>query len=283
MNFKDRYKYDPHTDLIGNGGFSRVFKAWDSILRRYVALKIFSAEASEKYDLINEISRVISLEHPNLCRYFDIAILDSTNALGEKVDIQVGIMDFLDGGDIRTFNKNNPGHLNKLLVDVLAGLSHLHRNGIVHRDIKPKNILVKNTSEGPVAKITDFGISKVISSDQKTRSSVLMGTIDYMAPEQFNPAKYGKNGKLSTNVDLWGFGCLVYEIVMNEKIFGSSDNTSSEQVMNAILNDNYQAKIQYLHEPYKTVIEKCLVKNAEQRAGEARDLIYLLLNKPARV
>lgn len=207
MTFHQRYQYNPKTDLIGKGGFSKVFKANNTVLHRTVALKVFSSEVSEKYDLVAEIRRVIALEHPNLCRYYDVAFVESVNGMGEEEKIQIGVMEYLDGRDLKTFLQQHRTLLNKLLTDVLEGLAFLHDHGIIHRDLKSQNILVKNTARGPVAKITDFGISKDAECSH-TSSSLLMGTIEYMAPEQLSPQKYGVNGKISTNLGLWSFGLM---------------------------------------------------------------------------
>ncbi len=95
MNFQERYKYNADTDLIGKGGFSRVFKAEDITLNRFVALKVYSTSTSEKYDLVSEIRKVISFEHPNLCRYYDVAFLEGKTPMGETEKYQVGIMEYL--------------------------------------------------------------------------------------------------------------------------------------------------------------------------------------------
>src|SRR5688572_2162030 len=143
MDFQTRYKFDPKTDLLGRGGFSKVYRANDTLLDRTVALKFFTADASEKYQVLNEIKKVIQFEHPNLCKYYDIVLLSGKNIVGEAEKIEVGILEYLDLGDLKTYLKNNPQHIDKLLMDVLKGLSYLHKKGIVHRDLKPQNILIK--------------------------------------------------------------------------------------------------------------------------------------------
>lgn len=175
MDFKNRYQYNPKTDLLGRGGFATVYKAHDALLNRTVALKFF-ANSGDKHTLIQEISRAINLERPNLCRYYDAALQENSNFHGEVEKMEIGVMEYLDGGDLKTYVRAHPDKLNKLLIDVLHGLSYLHEHGIIHRDLKPQNILIKNTSQGSVAKITDFGISKDAGSSN-TSSSQLMGTI----------------------------------------------------------------------------------------------------------
>ena len=97
MEFRKRYSYNPKLDLLGKGGFSRVFKANDVLLEREVALKVFNPEQSAQYDLISEIKKVIKFQQENLCRYYDVAILESVNAFGEDEQVQVGVMEYLDG------------------------------------------------------------------------------------------------------------------------------------------------------------------------------------------
>jgi serine/threonine protein kinase len=277
MDFKSRYKYNPKTDMLGRGGFAIVYKAQDTLLNRTVALKFFAHNDNNKNSLIQEISRAISLEHPNLCRYYDANMLESLNLHGELEKTEVGVMEYIDSGDLKSFLRHNITYFNKLLIDVLEGLSYLHNAGIIHRDLKPQNILIKSTVLGPIAKITDFGISKHVNSGN-TNASQLMGTIEYMAPEQFSPAKYGINGHISTNLDLWSFGLLVYELIIGETLFGGKGgHSSAEQVMSNILNDDIvEEKSKKLPEPYKRIIQLCVVKNASLRVQTASELIRVL-------
>lgn len=275
MDFQTRYEFNPKTDLLGKGGFSKVYKANDILLDRTVALKFFIGNGAEKYQVLNEIKKVIRFEHPNLCKYYDVAVLNSKNVVGETETIEVGIMEYLDAGDFKTYLKNNPHHVDKLLMDVLKGLSYLHKKGIVHRDLKPQNIIIKIVDDEPVAKITDFGISKLISSDDNN-SSALIGTIEYMAPEQFNPKKYGIGGRITTNLDLWSFGLLVYEALQHKPLFGSrSSGTSAEQVMRNILSESYLTRANLLPSKYRAIVKRCLVKYASERAQTALELIPL--------
>ncbi|RYZ30808.1 MAG: hypothetical protein EOO10_01510 [Chitinophagaceae bacterium] len=276
MDFQTRYVFDPKKDLLGKGGFSKVYKANDVLLERMVALKFFTAKASEKYQVLNEIKKVIRFEHANLCKYYDVALLNYKNVLDEPEQMEVGIMEYIDAGDIKSYIKKNPQYTDKLLIDVLKGLAYLHRHGIVHRDLKPQNILVKIVEDEPIAKITDFGISKVVDAEE-ANSSALLGTIEYMAPEQFNPKKYGINARIATNMDLWSFGLLVYEVICHQSMFGSrSGGISAEQVMSNILSDIPFEKAESLPHKYREVVKRCLVKYAPDRVQNALLLIPLL-------
>jgi len=189
-------------------------------------------------------------------------------------------MELANAGDLKQFAKNNPNSpkLFALLQQVLSGLEYLHQKGIIHRDLKPQNILLVEEDGELTAKISDFGISKSLDSGTNS-SSMAIGTIEYMAPEQFNPAKYGINGKIGTNVDLWSFGIMVHELLTNEPLFGQrSGNTTSEQIMNAILSSELPEDVELLKEPYKTIVKKCLITDAKERIQKANQIIHLLDN-----
>ena len=278
MTFQERYQYNPTKDLLGKGGFARVFKAKDVLLDRDVAIKVFNATDKGQYTVIEEIKKAIRLTHPNLLRYYDVEVLETTNALGEVDTIQIGVMELANAGDLKQFARNNPNspQLFHLLQQVLSGLEYLHQKGIIHRDLKPQNILLVEEDGELTAKISDFGISKSMESGTNS-SSMAIGTIEYMAPEQFNPSKYGINGKINTNVDLWSFGIMVHELLTNEPVFGQRNgNTTAEQIMNAILSQTLPPDIETLPEPYKRVVKKCLVSDARQRIQKAKEIIALL-------
>jgi serine/threonine protein kinase len=282
MNFKERYNYNPKTDLLGKGGFARVYKATDTLLDREVAVKIFNTSENGHYTVLEEIKKVIKLEHPNLLRYYDVAILENTNAFGENETLQVGIMELANAGDLKQFAQENPNSslLYDLLQQVLSGLGFLHSKGIIHRDLKPQNILLVKDNDGKLtAKISDFGISK--NTDSNTNSaSMTIGTIEYMAPEQFSPNKYGINGKIGTNLDLWSFGIMVHELITNKPPFGQRNgNTTAEQIMSSILSAELPEEIDTMKEPYRTVIKKCLVSDAKLRIKNANELIQYFETK----
>jgi serine/threonine protein kinase len=275
----NRYEYLPATDLIGKGGFSRVYKAFDKKLSRWVALKIYkTGEFSDRYSPIAEIKRVVNLDHPNICRYLDIEEIENENPFGENEKIQVCVMELLDSGNFADYYKanKNPETLKKLIQDILNGLSYLHKNGIIHRDIKPANILIKQTIEGPVAKITDFGISKNSEAENNNSSSALIVSIPYMAPEQLNAKKYGINEKVSFNLDLWSLGVTIYEVATGKVLFKNSDQDNSEQIMANIMAPELPEKLNDLPEPFKTIVSHCVIKNARERASRAEELMVLL-------
>ncbi len=105
-----RYEYNPVADLIGKGGFSRVYKAFDNKLNRWVALKFYkTGEFAERYGPTAEIRRVINLDHPNICRYLDIEDLEQESVFGEKEVTQVSVIELLDGGNLLEYYSTYPG------------------------------------------------------------------------------------------------------------------------------------------------------------------------------
>jgi formylglycine-generating enzyme required for sulfatase activity/serine/threonine protein kinase len=273
MDFQKRYEFDPKIDLLGNGVFSRVYKAKDILLQRTVALKFFSAEASAKYQITNKIQKARKLDHPNLCKIYEVELLSTTNILGETENVVVAVMEYLEGGDFETYLKTYPSHTDKLFVDILMGLSYLHKHGIVYGDLKPQNILITIEENEPVAKIIDFGITR-LSDSSSPGSAAVMTTIEYMPPEHFNPKRYGMGGQITSNLDLWSFGLMVYETVTNNKLFGSvSTGTSEGEVMSNILYKFPLAQFNQLPRKYKEIVNKCIVKDASERVQNAGELI----------
>ncbi len=284
MEILGKYIYDPQTDLLGRGGFATVYKAFDKVLEMPVALKFFHPQdQGNKYTIINEIKRAIVLSHPNIVKYYGVDTLVNRNYHGQDEEVQIGIMEFVQEGQLKTYMTAHPlnkPELNKLLIDVLEGLKYLHNEGIIHRDIKPQNILLGRDKHAKlIAKIADFGISKSADSNQAS-ASVLLGTIEYMAPEQFNPERYGINKKVTYNVDIWAFGVTAYYLITGDLMFGTrSGDTSAAQLINKIVNvEGLDARLSSLDEPYRSLLSKCIVTDAKERTSDVDELLSILRN-----
>lgn len=278
----DRYYYTPQEDFIGKGGFSTVYRAYDTLKQQPVALKFYTGPIGNEYNPQAEFQIAKRLSHPNLIQMFDVVILEKDDSLPNKKNVQIGIFEYADQGDLKTFFKNykrqlTPEHLGHLVMGILQGLQYIHQNQIIHRDLKPQNILLKQENGYIIPKITDFGISKALD-EHSTDSSLLLGSIEYMAPEQFNPKSYGKNQQLNTNLDLWSFGVIVTELMNGNPVFGKrAAKTSVEQIMNRILNSPLPPPpVLRMKAPYKDLLKKCLVRNAAHRISQAAPLIDLL-------
>lgn len=275
------YQFDPTTDLIGKGGFGRVYRATDTNLNMQVAIKKYSGNLPTKYSLFEEIKRVIHLSHPNLVRYFDAFELHESSSFGDK--IQVGVLEFVNGGDLSVMLRNgkntDPELLKEIVIGVMSGLQYLHTQGIIHRDLKPENILLQQNGNQITPKIGDFGISKVLSDSSSGNSSLVIGSIEYMAPEQFNLSRYGKDGKLQTNLDLWSLGVIIYEIFCGKAPFGKTqDGISRDEIMRNILEKDL-SDLSKIPAPFNKIAKMCLVRSAAQRA-QSIDQLFEVLYRP---
>src|SRR5690242_3558243 len=199
-------KFELH-ELIGEGAMGAVWKAYDSVIRRYVALKLLSragrtADARER--LLREARAAGALQHPNIVTIYDLGEADGQLYIA---------MELVDGRDLSALIAlNEPLGLERkldLVIDVLQGLSYAHERGVVHRDIKPSNVRI--ASDGSV-KIMDFGIARLQSADI-TGSGAIVGTPTYMAPEQIT------NGAITPATDVFAVGCLLYELLTYRKPF----------------------------------------------------------------
>ena len=199
-------KFELH-ELIGEGAMGAVWRAYDSVLHRYVALKLLSRagrtpEARERF--LREARAAAALQHPGIVTVYD---------LGESDEQLYIAMELVDGRDLSwLIALREPLALERKLdvvIEVLQGLTYAHDRGVIHRDIKPSNIRI--ASDGAV-KIMDFGIARLQSADV-TGSGAIVGTPTYMAPEQIT------NGAISPATDIFAVGCLLYELLTYHKPF----------------------------------------------------------------
>lgn len=276
--FQQRYHYDPEKDQLGEGGFSRVYKAQDTLMNRTVALKFYQGNWEEKYSVLGELKKVMGFRHPNLIRYYDATVLDAPSVYDSRSRFQVGVLEYANAGDLNEFMKTFPeiDDIKRVIRGIFEGLAYLHERGVVHRDIKPQNILTHKENGQHITKIADFGLAKRVEN-QEMVSAALLGTMEYMAPEQFNTMRYGISGRLSTNVDIWAIGVILYETFTGELPFGGRSNgLSHEQLMYNIMKQEVPDDINDVMEPFQTIIKRCLVKHAGERARTAKELIDIL-------
>ena len=231
---------------VGAGGMGEVWKARDSRLDRIVALKFSTTEFSQHFE--REARAISSLNHPHICQLYDVG----PNYL---------VMEFVDGRPL-----TGPLSVEKALHyagQVLDALHAAHSQGIVHRDLKPANILV--TKSG--AKLLDFGIARQLTPglDAHTRTATikgeLMGTLEYMSPEQL------QGQPVDARSDLFAFGCVLYEWLSGRKPF---PGPTPANVMSAIL-EREPAPLD-VAPSLARVVRTCLAKDREQRFQTALDL-----------
>ena len=190
-------------ETIGKGGMAIVYKAKCLKLNRYVALKVLRPEFREDKDFITrfkaEAQSAASLSHPNIVSVYDV---------GQDGDLNYIVMEYVEGVTLKQYMDAKGVLPWREAVDytaqISAGLEHAHKNGIIHKDIKPHNIMI--TREGTL-KITDFGIAKVISSSTITTGNTTMGSVHYFSPEQ------ARGGYTDYKTDIYSLGVVLYEMV----------------------------------------------------------------------
>jgi serine/threonine protein kinase len=283
-DFRNRYQYS-QKDLLGEGGFAQVYKAFDKQFKEFVALKFFNKGEEGKYDVLHEMKDSRKFSHKNIIRIHDAFIVKFDHTWGHSL-VQVGILEYADGGNLRDFIATTPPESKFLdvLVGLLSALEYLHKDKkIIHRDLSPENILMFIEGDNWIPKIADFGISRkvdVISDAQdQQKSALLLGKVSYMAPEQFYPEKFGIHGAINTNVDLWSFGVILYELFTHEKPFGADSQDNPLKTIQSITNDP-TPDLSEIPDPYRSVVKRCLEKNANSRVKSAAELVSILNKSP---
>ena len=278
-SFKKRFTYDPQKDLLGKGGYSEVYKAFDTDDRIFVALKIYQGDAESKYNLSNEIREFKRLRHPNVIEHIETyeVITDSNDIHGNPIKYQIGILECADGGTLADLMKTgsltgiaNSEKLEELAKGIISGLDYLHSKNIIHRDLKPSNILLFKEGNKLIPKISDFGIAKVMDNATAV-STQLVGTVEYMAPEYFR-TDLGDIGKAS---DLWSLGVILLEAATGQHPFGkASAGYSNGQIINNILSKDLHMEL-IVQQSTRFVMDYILkalrIKNIEKTLEEVNE------------
>jgi serine/threonine protein kinase/Tol biopolymer transport system component len=265
---------------IGAGGMGEVYKARDNRLDRTVAIKILPehlAENPERRERFEREARAVSsLNHPHICTLHDIGIHDGIDFI---------VMEYLEGETLADRLKKGPLRFEDALHygrQIADGLDKAHRHGVVHRDLKPGNIML--TKAGAV--LLDFGLAKRTGlagdatggsdSAQPTQAKDLtdegtvVGTFQYMAPEQL------EGGEIDARTDLFAFGAVLYEMLTGKKAFTGKSQAS---LIGAILKDDPPAisRLQPTSPPeLDRVLKKCLAKDTDERWASAHDVSEIL-------
>ncbi len=262
--------------LIGVGGMGEVYKARDTRLDRVVAVKVLPAHFAGRPDVRERFDReartIAALNHPHICVLHDIGHQDGVDFL---------VMEYLEGETLAQRLAKGPLPLEQVFeyaIQMSDALDKAHRKGVTHRDLKPGNImLTKNGS-----KLVDFGLAKLTQdaapvtqgsenatkTDPLTAQGMLLGTLQYMAPEQVE----GKVEEIDARTDIFAFGAVVYEMATGKKAF---EGRSQASLIGAILKDAPppMSSLQPMTPPaLERVVKTCLAKDPESRWQTARDL-----------
>lgn len=198
--------------FIGRGGMGLVFRATDRVLDRTVALKVIAPEMADKPVFRARFERecrlAAALDHPNVVQVFHA---------GEDEGLLYLTMRYVDGIDLEKLLRGEkplaPARAGSITTQVAGALDEAHRRGLVHRDVKPGNVLISNRSGLEHASLTDFGITRRADLEPLTRTGVALGSVDYMAPEQAHGAD------VDARADIYSLGCVLYEMLAGRVVF----------------------------------------------------------------
>ena len=246
---------------VGTGGMSDVYKAKDHTLGRYVAIKVLKSEFSEDTNFVSkfrtEAQSAAVLEHPNIVNIYDV---------GSENGIHYIVMEYVEGITLKTYIEKK-GQLTykealSIAIQVGRGIQAAHAKNIVHRDIKPQNIII--STDGKV-KVTDFGIARAVS--ENTIHSDVMGSVHYASPEQ------ARNGYVSSRSDIYSLGIVMYEMVTGRVPF---DGDSTVAVAIQHLQDEMDPPSKYapnLPISLEKIIQKCTQKSPDRRYDSMESLL----------
>lgn len=264
-------------NLLGQGGMGAVYLAENRRVNKKVALKFLSAEFFEdnwgKRQLIKEAQAVAMLDHPNICAVYDFEEIDDHSFI---------VMQYIEGQTLSDLIRKNllkQEQFVPLAQQITNALAAAHAHGIIHRDIKPKNIMVTPSEQ---VKVLDFGLAKTMqktleeseSISQLSKDGLLVGTVAYMSPEQL------RGEKLDYRSDIFSLGTVLYEMVCGKNPFASKGTSkvskSNAEVISSIMSEEPQPLRQVTFncpKGFEQVVNKCLKKDRAERYQSAAELL----------
>ena len=250
-------------ELIGVGGMAYVYKAYDIIDDRTVAIKILKEEFLGNQDFLrrfkNESKAIAMLDHPNIVKVFSVSFGDR---------MQYIVMEYIDGISLKEYlDRQTEVRWKEAIhftVQILKALQHAHENGIIHRDIKPQNIML--LQDGTI-KVTDFGIARFSDSETRTMTDKAIGSVHYIAPEQ------ARGDLTDGKTDIYSVGVMLYEMITGQLPF-EAENAVSVAIMQ-LQNDPKPPREINPAVPIglEEITLKAMQKHPRQRYGSAREML----------
>lgn len=255
-------------EIIGEGGMSTVYKARDRVLDRIVAVKILREEFSQDKGFVasfkTEALSAASISHPNIVNIYDV---------GSENDVYYIVMEFVDGQTLKSIiRRQGPLSVERavdIAIMVCDGVHHAHEKGIIHRDIKPQNILI---TEHGMVKVADFGIARAVSSSTLTYGNNIVGSVHYFSPEQ------ARGEAINRTADIYSIGCVLYEMLTGKVPF-NADSPITVALMH--INDeppSPRAINPEIPPALEAIIFKAMAKLPAQRFQTAQEMRNTLLN-----
>src|SRR3954447_11256869 len=251
------------TALLGEGGMGAVYKALDREVNRIVALKVIRPDLATNSSIIDRFKQELVLSHQvthrNVVRIYD---------LGEADGMKFITMEYLEGTDLRSIIKERkafpPGDAVEVMLQICRALEAAHAVGVIHRDLKPQNIMRDN--QGRVV-VMDFGLARLIESNGMTQTGALVGTMEYMSPEQ------ALGSSLDQRSDLFTLGLIFYELLSGKMPF------SAESALASLIKRTQQRAVAVSHHDKNiptvlaNVVSKCMERDPKLRYQNATELI----------
>ena len=254
---------------LGKGGMAAVWAAVNTLVERRVAIKLIRPDAGRNEETVArfraEGKAAGRIGHPNVCEILDFGL----GPLGPYI-----VMERLRGKSlgqlIRDEERLDPALAVGIVRQALAGLEAAHRRGIIHRDLKPENLFVHQPEVGPpVVKIMDFGVSKFTdgSSEVETQHGALLGTPEYMSPEQFKGAS-----RSDVRTDLWGMGAILYKALTGKTAFGGPSVAGTLLMVTTEDPTPIPELVRGVPPELVAIVDRCLRKDPDERFQSAQEL-----------
>src|SRR5919206_1662548 len=247
---------------LGRGGMARVYRGTDGVLGRPIAVKVLSPQYAQDANFVTRFRReaqaAARLNHPNLVQVYDTGSDDGVHYIVMEYVEAKTLADYLSGG-----GRIMPDRATELAEAVCDALAVAHAQGVIHRDVKPANIMV--TRDGQV-KVTDFGIARVTTNETVEQTAAVLGTASYLSPEQ------AQGGAIDQRSDLYSLGCVLYEMLTGRPPFTAdspvavaSKHVLEQPIPPSRINADVSRELD-------AVVMRALAKNPDNRYQSAADM-----------